>query len=346
MEERSINCLYGGLIGDALGGRYEFDCTGLIDDDLQRFGLDSHWEILGEGVYDLGAGQVTDDSEMAMALASSILVSGKVTRTAIAQAYHNWYLSDPFDIGKSTKNAVRYSSADQMIKAAKQFDQNCLEQYQSHNLSNGFLMRIGPLGVVCAGLISQNTSAPILIKQIVKLVSEDTLLTHPSLTALTYSTTFIILLGFAIVDGKFDRGYKLVKKHIKSHGDCFHILDAGLNLDSKLAHDPRKQIGDVRIAFQLAIRKAFLVQTGKMSFEEAIVSTVKLGGDTDTNACIVGYLCGAVSATIPQKWINSVVSVADGSAKDRYQKHKPNLLIKKIPDVSRILLTIGKELSE
>jgi len=348
MYHRAINCLYGGLCGDALGGRYEFDQQNLMKNwDLKKFASEANWEILGGGVHHLAPGQITDDSEMAMALASAILKSKKVERSSIAQAYHNWYLSDPFDIGKSTQNAVRHSNANQMIQAAKQFDQSCLQKYHDHNLSNGFLMRIAPLGVVCAGLInSQTKNNSALVDQVIHLVAEDTSLTHPSLPALTYATTFVLLLGFAIIDGKIDRGVSVALKHLKSHGDCFQILQAGLNIaKGRLAHDPKKQMGDVRIAFQLAIRKASLVQSGQMSFEEAIVSTAKLGGDTDTNACIVGYLCGAVAgATIPARWIQTVVSAVDqpdNTQPRRAQAHQPNLLIKKIPDVSQILLNIG-----
>lgn len=49
------------------------------------------------------------------------------------------------------------------------------------------------------------------------------------------------------------------------------------------------QMGWVKIAFDHAFRHLRLGS----NFETAMAETLKLGGDTDTNACIVGALIGA-----------------------------------------------------
>ena len=44
-------------------------------------------------------------------------------------------------------------------------------------------------------------------------------------------------------------------------------------------------------------------------FETSILMTVENGGDTDTNACIVGKMIGALVGRrgIPQRWVESVL---------------------------------------
>jgi len=46
------------------------------------------------------------------------------------------------------------------------------------------------------------------------------------------------------------------------------------------------------------------------SFHTAVSETLRIGGDTDTNACIVGGLIGAAEGyhNLPQEWKNKVQS--------------------------------------
>jgi ADP-ribosylglycohydrolase len=68
-------------------------------------------------------------------------------------------------------------------------------------------------------------------------------------------------------------------------------------------------------------------------FEDALVSVIRAGGDTDTNACIVGGLLGAYHGIdkIPQKWLTSVMSCKT----TRPEWLQPNIILKSIME-SRI----------
>lgn len=395
--KRAINSLYGGAIGDALGARYEFDMENLLEKDLKLYSdgnknTNSNLNkellpLLGEGVWALYPGQVTDDTEMAMALAYAIIHNKDVSvlDKDIANAYHNWYLSDPFDIGKSTKNALSkldklsgddkltfgknlerdenpVDLAEQMRLAATGFNNKCLRDFKKPNLSNGMLMRIGPLAIFIAGTLNsiasknysnlselmdnpnQGQNIYELIKAIVKL---DTSLTHASLEALNYAVIYVTLIAFAVLDGTLLTGLSFLNKYgEKSVGDAWLRLKEGLNPKGKLAHDPTDMIGDVRIAFQLAIRKAMLVDKGLMNFENALISTIRLGGDTDTNAAIVGYLVGPLikeKAVIPHKWKESLKNAVilssndDKECKLRVIKHNPNKYLANIENLANSL---------
>ena len=69
-----------------------------------------------------------------------------------------------------------------------------------------------------------------------------------------------------------------------------------------------KDIGHIMIAFEYA----FFYLKNNIEYEEAIRRMLKQGGDTDTNAAIVGGLLGARYGIdgIPKEWRNAVLNAA------------------------------------
>lgn len=67
-----------------------------------------------------------------------------------------------------------------------------------------------------------------------------------------------------------------------------------------------RKMGWVRIAFG----NAFYRLLHSESLEDAVVETVRCGGDTDTNAAICGALLGAVHGrdAIPKQWVDRVLT--------------------------------------
>ena len=78
------------------------------------------------------AGQPTDDTEMALALARSMLAAGRYDAKAAFAAYRAWLASVPIDIGRTTRAALE-GTPDLSSEA------------------NGSLMRASPIGVWAAG---------------------------------------------------------------------------------------------------------------------------------------------------------------------------------------------------
>ena len=111
----------------------------------------------GGGHHDVGPGQVTDDSEMALSLMRGILRSedDELDQKYIPEEYLRWYHSDPRDIGTTTKSAMKlikkhfdeYKDKDNMDLLI----QNIAES-NKNSWSNGWLMRATPLSVYWYGL--------------------------------------------------------------------------------------------------------------------------------------------------------------------------------------------------
>ncbi len=342
--DRASGALHGVIVGDALGGRYEFmkNYIDQIDVDMDKGNY--HLPILGGGIWQLYPGQITDDSELTLTLCQSILESKTIDGDNIAHNYHQWFKSGPFDIGNATKNAFMHHFRKDMITASIGYDQNVFEQHNDYNLSNGMMMRITPISIFIAGLLHQIKIENVnenVFNIIEKYVKADTNLTHASDKALAFAMCYVILMAYNILGWGLNSATGFINNFLGQTKACY-IMKRGLNLDAKLAHDPNVNIGDVKIAFQLAVRKAFFAHNKEMGFDEAIISTIKLGGDTDTNACIVGGLVGSVTGinAIPKHWIDAVTNDQLMQC-SRYQKYQINQSVKRLDEISKEIFYLG-----
>ena len=77
---------------------HDASADGVTDMSAQ---VDEALAMPGGGVWEVGPGQVTDDSEMALCLLRGLETSAPpaLPEEAIARAYADWYNSRPFDIG-------------------------------------------------------------------------------------------------------------------------------------------------------------------------------------------------------------------------------------------------------
>jgi len=89
---------------------------------------------------------------------------------------------------------------------------------------------------------------------------------------------------------------QLIKEEFKT---WFEDIDKAVNFPCNI------KIGYLRIAFHWG----FFYLKNNIPYEDAIKNILSKGGDTDTNAAIVGGLLGAqgIKEKIPKKWIESVM---------------------------------------
>ena len=89
-------------------------------------------ELADGGVYHTIAGQPTDDSEMALALARCLVANKEFLPEKVLDAYRDWMTTRPVDIGTTTERGL-------------------LGLNTTDSETNGSLMRCSPLGVWAAG---------------------------------------------------------------------------------------------------------------------------------------------------------------------------------------------------
>lgn len=276
--DRALGAVLGALSGDAAGATLEF-----FRGEIRPSDVDRAVTMPGGGVFSVGSGQITDDSELALSLARGL--AGRSPRDgfpleAVAQQYALWYESKPFDIGVTCSSAFSVlPDADKrvgahMVAAAAQYSQG--------SEANGTLMRLTPLALWLAGEAEDTIAA---------LAREEATLSHPSPVCQDANAVYCLLIGHLVrcpgdADGALATAERFVRAHVHTRVREW-FLDESLDVSQLVC---TRQIGHVRWGFVLAVH---FLRT-KTSYESAIKQTLLKGGDTDTNAAIVGGVVGAL----------------------------------------------------
>jgi ADP-ribosylglycohydrolase/fructose-1,6-bisphosphatase/inositol monophosphatase family enzyme len=271
---RAQGLLLGQVAGDSLGALVEFQKEAQI---AERF-ADGPRRLEDGGVHSTLAGQPTDDSEMALALARTIAAAGRYDPTAAIEAYRRWYRSGPFDVGTTTRTALSgYVVGDSQ--------------------ANGALMRVSPLAVFAHALEAERAA---------EAAREDAALTHPHAVCRDASAAFVVAASHAVRHGDGpEAAYAAALGWARAHARTEVVESLEAARDVAPVCDGQNQ-GWVRIALQNAFHE--LVRAA--SLEEGVVRTVRRGGDSDTNAAIAGALLGAVHgrAGVPDQWRLAILS--------------------------------------
>lgn len=289
--ERAQGCLLGQLTGDVLGSMVEF----LSVDMIRRQYPTGLREIGPSPVFHTLAGQPTDDSELALALARALLVRGSFDDEHIAAAYGAWLASEPFDVGGTIGTAARAilraeARGASRVEAAR-------NAANAGSEANGALMRQSPLAVWGYTLASE---------ALADIVRRDTILTHPNRVCQDASAAFIVSLAAVIREGlDAEQAYARALEWDEAHGMSPTVTTA-LRAARGTSPDYETNQGHVLIALQNAFYQVLHAPT----VEEGVVATVMGGGDTDTNAAIAGALLGALHGVqaIPDQWRQTVLT--------------------------------------
>ena len=289
---RARACLLGQLSGDALGSLVEF----MPPDIILRQYPDGVRHLADGGTWNTIAGQPTDDSEMALALARSIVEHGKYIPDAARRAYVDWYDSMPFDCGNTIASALNGRS-------------------NSESQANGALMRISPLGIFGANHD---------LAQVARWARQDAAITHPHPICQDANALFAMAIAHAISTGcsnreLFDEIAEWAKQMNVDPGLNEAIAAAAVSPPDEYLH----QQGWVLIALRNALWQLLHAPT----FEAGVVDTVMRGGDTDTNAAIAGALLGAVHgrAAIPQPWVDALKNCRPQQGRPGVKKPRPEV---------------------
>jgi ADP-ribosylglycohydrolase/fructose-1,6-bisphosphatase/inositol monophosphatase family enzyme len=288
---RAQGCLLGQVAGDALGGLVEFEDTETIRTRYPHGCRD----LRDGGTWNNLAGQPTDDSELALLLARTLVQEGRYDDRAVLDAYVDWW-NDPqtYDRGSTISRAL---SAAARGRTHEERLRLIAERSNPHSESNGSLMRISPLGVFAAG---QPDEAAAWARQ-------NSALTHPNPVCGDSCAVYVAALATAVGTGCGPEGaYEAALRQAGRLG-----VQPGVRLALERARtappeDYSTQQGWVLIALQNAFYQ--LLHAG--SLEEGVVATVMAGGDTDTTAAIAAALLGAVHGrtAIPSRWSRAVRS--------------------------------------
>ncbi|QQE64878.1 ADP-ribosylglycohydrolase [Leptolyngbya sp. BL0902] len=274
--DRFQGSLIGLAVGDAVGTTVEFQPRG-------SFPLVT--DMVGGGPFRLQPGQWTDDTSMALCLATSLLECGGFDPVDQMQRYCRWaeegYLSSTghcFDIGNTVSRALR-----QFRQTGEPFSGPTHPQ----SAGNGCLMRLAPVPMFYFPDVAQ----------MVGFSGESARTTHGAQECVEASRLFGAMVGRALAGASraaILSGYD----DLNLATDTLQSIAAGHY--QTLERDQIRGSGYVVESLAAALWCFWTTHT----YADAILAATNLGDDADTTAAICGQLAGAHYGLsgIPQPW--------------------------------------------
>ncbi len=318
--DRARGVLLGLAVGDALGTTLEF--TRPRAPRFPELAAGPHLDLVGGGPFNLKPGQITDDTQMACALATSLVKLGRFSQSDLARRYVAWR-GAAFDVGKQIGAALAAIAAGAAPETA---GRAVWLASGRHAAGNGSLMRTAPIAVFFANDEAARRQAALA----------DSAITHADprcqlactafdaalAAALTRSSQSLPAVMLEAAVAEISRTAEALlehwpEEHAAVEEDCASLredLAAACRADPEL-YGPELHLHQMQGFVRVAFRLAFWELMHAPGFEAGVIDVVNRGGDADTNGAIAGALLGAAhgAAAIPDRWIRRVLeALQDG----------------------------------
>ncbi|MGW2571749.1 ADP-ribosylglycohydrolase family protein [Streptomyces sp. NPDC001537] len=275
--DRALGTVIGSAVGDALGAPFEFGPEGAFSARFPEPGQGG--EMCGGSGWD--PGEATDDTQMAVLVAESLLEHGGLELPDVFARFRRWAAADPKDIGLQTE-AVLTSGDPWDLAAALHF------QNSQRAAGNEALMRAATSAVYFADAGRDAT---------MDAARRIAALTHGDRAAWEGTAVFHELVRVALAGGD----------PIAAVPDTLAAVhpDHRARYASVLAPDWHPDLAtEFNGAVWPCLTSAVWALRTTRSYEAAVRAAVDLGGDTDTVAAVTGGLAGAVYglSAIPERW--------------------------------------------
>ena len=267
VHERALGAYLGFAVGDALGATVAF----MTPVEIQHaYGM--HRDMVGGGWLKLKPGQVTDNTQMALALGQSLIDSGGWNATAAADAFVAWFRAGPVDVGNTCRRGIQRYMTDGTLAGSP----------QEGDAGNGACMRNLPLALATLnddGAFSRASLEQCHITH-----------HHPLSDAATLA---LGRMTRTLVRGGGIKGCRAEANRLIGEFPAFRFDPY-----------PKRASGYIVDTVQTVLHTFFRTD----GFESCVTEVVNRGEDADTNGALAGMLAGAAYgvAGIPGYWLKKL----------------------------------------
>ncbi|MBA4107735.1 MAG: ADP-ribosylglycohydrolase [Pirellula sp.] len=283
--DRCRGCLLGLAVGDAVGTTVEF---------APRGSFAPVTDMVGGGPFNLRPGEWTDDTSMALCLATSLLERRGFDARDQMERYCRWweqgYMSSTgkcFDIGNTVRGALmRFQQTGEPFAGSP----------QPHTAGNGSIMRLAP----AAMFWSSNADDAI------KYCGESSRTTHGAAECVDACRYLGLVLRRALQGASKE----------EMLADCGEDVVAAPAIRALAAGSyRRKSVDEIRGSGYVvqSLEAALWCFWQGDSFGECVLAAVDLGEDADTTGAICGQMAGAFygESGIPRQWVERLVQASE-----------------------------------
>lgn len=296
IQDRFVGCLLGVAVGDALGMPVEGWSREAI---RMRHGVLA--DLQPSSSRGLRAGQFTDDTQMMLMHAESIVAAGRVDSDDLARRFVAWLRSgDVRGIGGSTLQSI--------LRLERGVHWSESGQTGEFAAGNGVAMRISPIGLF-------DCQHPERLRDDVLTAGA---ITHRNPEALAGGLAAAHAVA-RLATGRAQPA-TLIEETIAFVGDC----EVSRNLQR--AQDLQESAAPASFSLARLGTSGYVVHTVASAFycfmrtpndfKQTAIEAVMAGQDTDTTAAVAGALSGAYNGvgSIPQGWLEQL------EARDRIEE--------------------------
>jgi len=281
-SDRIAGCFVGLAVGDALGAPLEFLSRGEVRKRYPaglRDMIDSRlWR----------AGEYTDDTQMALLIAESLLEKNGFQISDLSQRFQVWATTAK-DVGSQTRAVVN-------MAGYLRDPGSCSAQYHAahpnSSAGNGAVMRCAPVALFCLHSLDQ----------LIEVSRASARVTHYDPRAQSSCVILNTCIQAAISRVVRDCRSEAIALLNETERSVWHRLE---EIDAYGEDDIMSSGYTVHTLEGAAW--SFLTTE---SYEEAVIRAANLGDDADTVAAVCGALAGAFYgyATIPPKWRDQLLN--------------------------------------
>jgi ADP-ribosyl-[dinitrogen reductase] hydrolase len=278
-RQRAIGCVVGSAVGDALGAPFEFGEAGQYSTAFPKPVHGGIGEMIGNRIWK--PGQFTDDSEMAVIVAESLLERNGIDADDQLARFRAWS-RDAKDVGNLTREVLE-------SHAANPAEEVMISRDGRSTAGNGSLMRAAAGAVYFASHGREAT-----IDAALKLSA----VTHADplcqwAVAMQHELVRVALEG----DDPIDAIDEVVQMLPDDMGAIYApLLDASWT---------PKSPGPGNGSAMGALAQAVWALRRFESFADVVTAVIDLGKDTDSVAAVAGALAGAKFGvqSVPSRWV-------------------------------------------
>jgi ADP-ribosyl-[dinitrogen reductase] hydrolase len=302
-DEKVQGLVLGLAVGDALGVPFEFLEPSNIENEKFE-------EMKGYGTHNQPAGSFSDDTSLCLCTIESLIHNYNQDETA--HLFIRWRdefywtaSNNVFDIGITTDIALsNIKNGISINDAAPKNERSC---------GNGALMRILPLVFYCDNLT---------LDEIYQLVERYASITHGHIRShmacfylLVYAHRVMRLPNGSKQNGSFNKRkcFADVSVEIERFFQTNEVFRNEIQHFERLFNTLPNQFNELQntgyVIHSLEVVFSLFLRYNR--YEIMVTQAIKLGGDTDTNACIVGGLAGLFYGknNIPERWSSKLLKI-------------------------------------
>lgn len=289
LKNRFFGVLPGLAVGDALGAGVE----GLPSEEIVTLYPDGLREIVGGGALDWERGAPTDDTQLALVLAESLVAARGLDLGDLSRRLVEWLNSNPKGMGRLTRTALENLRGGDSPSESGAI---AWEDSGREAAGNGSAMYCAPLGLLHLKLDDRRVEDAVTVSRI----------THydprcvGSCVAITSSIAWL-------VQGEDDALFRAAQAAAPWSDPVRAVIERGLARPPSEITVDGEDAGSVLTTVEIAFSAAAHAE----SFESGLVEVISRGGDTDTNAAVAGALLGAKfgRSAIPERWLKTTLAV-------------------------------------